>query len=133
MLCLQTNQEPSHSWKHRNPQFEEIVSNLKLLTHDFSALLDECSYLIDVIWVINDLKRWRLWTVTNIKKIYYFCLINIWSVCCTVVTDGGGRGANFPLPGKVNVKTGIPLSLYFSFSILLVFNKLSFFAFFGQF
>jgi len=40
------------------------------------------------------------------------------------------RGANCPL-GKLNVKTGPTLSLYFGFSILLVLSKLLFFAFFG--
>jgi len=37
-----------------------------------------------------------------------------------------GRGENFPL-GKLNVKTGLPLNLYFGFSILLVFSRLLFF------
>jgi len=37
----------------------------------------------------------------------------------------------FP-PRKLNVKTSPPFSLYFAFSILLVFNKL-FFVFFGIF
>jgi len=39
-------------------------------------------------------------------------------------------GANRPL-GKLNVKIGPPLSLYFGFDILLVFS--SFYAFFGVF
>ena len=30
MLHLQTIQRPSHSWKHRNPQFEEIVSYFEI-------------------------------------------------------------------------------------------------------
>jgi len=42
----------------------------------------------------------------------------------SVVTDGG-RGANFPL-GKLNVKTGLPLNVYFGFSILMVFSTLLF-------
>jgi len=37
----------------------------------------------------------------------------------------GGWDANRP-PGKLNVKTGRPLSLYFGFSILLVFSRLLF-------
>jgi len=35
----------------------------------------------------------------------------------------GGRGANCPL-GKLILKTGLPLNLYFGFSILLVFSTL---------
>jgi len=38
------------------------------------------------------------------------------------VTDGG-RGANPPL-GKLDVKTGPPVSLHFCFNILLVFSRL---------
>jgi len=40
------------------------------------------------------------------------------------VTEGGQRGES--TPGKLNVKTGLPLNLYFGFSILLVFNMLLF-------
>jgi len=31
---------------------------LKLLTNEFSTLLDECSALIDVVWLIKDSKCW---------------------------------------------------------------------------
>jgi len=43
MLRLQMIYRSSQSQKHRNQQFEEIVSNFEItvLTHDFSALLDE--------------------------------------------------------------------------------------------
>jgi len=36
-------------------------------------------------------------------------------------TDGG-RGANLLL-GKLNIKTGPPLNLYFGFNIILVFSR----------
>jgi len=45
MLCWLAND--------RNPQLEEIV----LLTKAFSALLDECSSLIDLVCLTKDLKR----------------------------------------------------------------------------
>jgi len=35
----------SLSWKHRNPQFDKIVSNFEITNIRFSALLDECSSL----------------------------------------------------------------------------------------
>jgi len=47
------------------------------------------------------------------------------------ITDGGQRGGSSP--GKLNVKTGPPLSFYFGFSIFLVFSRLLFFAVFGTF
>jgi len=47
------------------------------------------------------------------------------------VSDGG-RGASRP-PGKVNVDTGPPLADILIYSILLVFSRLLFFAFFGCF
>jgi len=48
-------------------RLEEIVSafEITMLTHDFSPLLDESSSLIDVVWLINELKRWCVSTVTN--------------------------------------------------------------------
>jgi len=46
------------------------------------------------------------------------------------VTEGGQKG-ELP-PGKLNVKTGLPLNLYFGFSIILFFNMLLF-LFFGLF
>jgi len=49
----------------RNLQSEEIVSNFKI-TNDFSAVLDECSSLIDVVYLVKDLKHWCLSTVTKI-------------------------------------------------------------------
>jgi len=54
---------------------------------------------------------------------------------CDIICNGAtdwvvGRGAN-DFPGKLNVKTRPPLSLYFGFSIILVFSRLFFFAFFG--
>jgi len=36
-------------------------------------------------------------------------------------------------PGKLNVKTGLPLNLYFGLSILLVFSTLLLYVFFGLF
>jgi len=48
------------------------------------------------------------------------------------VTDGGGAGA-IRLPGKLNVKTGLPLADVLIFIVLLVFSKLLFFTFFGVF
>jgi len=115
-------------------RLEEIVSNFEItvLTHDFSALLDECSSLMDVVWLIKDLKGWCVSTVTNISKIYYFCLINIYSVCCSGVIYGV-VWVKYPLPGKLKVTIGPPLSLYFGLSILLTFSKLLLYAFFGQF
>ena len=47
------------------------------------------------------------------------------------VTDGG-RGANRP-PGKLNVKTGPPPSLYFGIHYSLVCSRLLVFAFVGVF
>jgi len=44
------------------------------------------------------------------------------------VTDWEQRGELSP--GKVNVKTRLPLNLYFGFSILLVFSTLLFLCFF---
>jgi len=44
-----------------------------------------------------------------------------------------GRIAGNAPPGKLNVKTGRPMSLHFIVSILLVFSRLFFFAFFGAF
>jgi len=40
----------------RKLQSEEIVSNFKI-TNDFSAVLDECSSLIDVVYLVKDLKH----------------------------------------------------------------------------
>jgi len=94
---------------------EEVVSTFEItvLTHDFSVWLDESSSLIDVVWLIKDLKRWCVSTVTNVSKIHYFC--------------------KFPLPGNLKGRTEPPLSLYFGLSILLAFSKLLLFAFSGQF
>jgi len=39
-----------------------------------------------------------------------------------------GRGADYPR-GKLNVKIGLPLNLYFDFSMLLVFSRLLFLCF----
>jgi len=39
---------------------------LKLLTNEFSALLDECSSLIDVVCLIKDLKRLYLSIATKV-------------------------------------------------------------------
>jgi len=61
----------------RNPQLEEMSTILKLLTNEFSALLNECSSLTDVGCLIKDLKRLCLSTLTKILNIDYFCLINI--------------------------------------------------------
>jgi len=33
----------------RNPHLEEIVSNVEIINNEFSALLDECSSLIDIV------------------------------------------------------------------------------------
>jgi len=43
------------------------------------------------------------------------------------ITDGMHRGEL--APGKLNIKTGLPLNLYFGFSILLVFSRLLFLCF----
>jgi len=45
-------ENPSHSWKHRDLQFEETVRNFEItaLTKDISALLDKTSSLVDVVW-----------------------------------------------------------------------------------
>jgi len=49
-----------------NVQLEEIVSNFEItLTNEFSALLDECPSLIDVLCLIKYLKR-RCLSVLNI-------------------------------------------------------------------
>ena len=48
------------------------------------------------------------------------------------LTDGGARGRTAP-PGKLNVKAGPPSADIMIFSIVLVFSRLSFFAFFGLF
>jgi len=55
----------------RKPQLEELVSILKLPSNEFSALLDECSSLIDVVCLIKDLKHRCLSTVTNILNILF--------------------------------------------------------------
>jgi len=89
---------------------------LKLLTREFSALLDECPSLVDVVCLLKDLKRWCLSTVTKILNIDYFCLTNIF--CCSGVIDGKEEG-RFDSPGQLNV-TPSTLSLYFGFSILLI-------------
>jgi len=39
----------SLSLKHRHPQFDKIVSNFEITNIRFSALLDECSSLIQVM------------------------------------------------------------------------------------
>jgi len=50
------------------------------MTNEFSALVDKCSSLIDVVCLVKYLKRWCLSTVTMILNIDYFCSINI-SMC----------------------------------------------------
>jgi len=46
------------------------------------------------------------------------------------VTDGKAEGRIASLSGKLNVKTGPPLNLYFGFCILLVFSRLMLFCVF---
>jgi len=62
MLRLQTIQRPSHSWQHRNPHFVGNDSHFEIMeaytSKRFSAFLDECSSLVDVVYLIKDLKRW---------------------------------------------------------------------------
>jgi len=72
MLRLQTIQRLLHSYEHHNQQFEEIDSNFEitagLLTNDFSALLDECSSLIDVVCLMKRFEPLILPPVTNVFK-----------------------------------------------------------------
>ena len=56
---------------------------------------------------------------------------------CDIICNGAtdwvvGRGAN-DSPGKLNVKTRPPLSLYFGFSIILFFSRLFFFFHFSEY
>jgi len=69
---------PLHTTENIVTQFEEL-SNFEIivLTNDFSAFLDKRPSLIDVVWLINDVKRGCLSTVSNILGIEYFCWINI--------------------------------------------------------
>jgi len=56
----------------------------------------------------------------------------IQNVVSSDVTDRGQRVESPPL-GKLNVKTGPPLNLYFGFTIVLVFSKLFFLHFSNYF
>jgi len=64
---------------------------------------------------------------------FFPLLANVqWKFLRCLCLPAAAGGAICPLlPATVNVKLGLPLGLYFSFSILLVFS--SFFAFLGVF
>jgi len=57
--------------------------------------------------------------------IYKLIYLNLLLYTLSGVSDMRQRD-DPPHPGKLNVKTGPPLSLYFGFSILLVFSRLFF-------
>jgi len=115
MLRLQTIQKILPSWKHRNPQFEEIVRNFEIAN----------TQLFSVAGRKLKLKRCRLtdkrfealmFIKSNILKIDYLCLvINICGVSdggqvslpCKMVgethsgTTDGWWGASFPSLARV--------------------------------
>jgi len=129
---LQTIQRPSHTWKHRNNSLKKQSTILKLPTHSFSALLDESSSLIGVVWLIKDLKRWLfIYCNKHLKNILLFD--NEYLKVFVAVTYLTGDVGQITPPWQPKGNNRAPLSLYFGFSIILAFSKLSFFAFFGQF
>jgi len=69
MLCwLADNLKVNHTAENVT-QFEEIVNNFESEANNFSVLRDECSSLMNVVWLINNLKHWWLSTVANILNI----------------------------------------------------------------
>ena len=69
--------------------YKKLSAILKLLTTWFSALLDECSSLIDVVCLIKYLKRWCSSAVTKISNIDLFQ--SIFKVFVAVEKPTGGK------------------------------------------
>ena len=101
---LQTIQRPSHTWKHRNNSLKKQSTILKLPTHSFSALLDESSSLIGVVWLIKDLKRWLfIYCNKHLKNILLFD--NEYLKVFVAVTYLTGMWGKLPLHGNLKVTT----------------------------